>query len=39
MTADLAIVSQDIFNIPMQQVPLTRSVLTIVDGKLAYQQP
>jgi predicted amidohydrolase YtcJ len=38
MLADLAILSQDIFTIPAQQLPATKSVLTIVDGKIVYKQ-
>ena len=36
--ADLAVLSQDIFTIPAQQSPSTKSVLTIIDGKIVYQQ-
>ena len=39
MLADLAVLSQDIFSIPIQQLPATTSVLTIIDGKIVYQQP
>jgi predicted amidohydrolase YtcJ len=38
MLADLAVLSQDIFTIPTEQLPGTTSVLTIVDGKIVYQQ-
>jgi predicted amidohydrolase YtcJ len=38
MLADLAVLSQDIFTIPAQQLPATKSVLTIVDGKIVYRQ-
>jgi len=38
MLADLAVLSQDIFTIPPQQLPATKSVLTIIDGKIVYQQ-
>lgn len=38
MLADLAVLSQDIFTIPAQQLPATKSVLTIVDGKIVYQK-
>ncbi|HEX7680735.1 MAG TPA: amidohydrolase family protein, partial [Thermoanaerobaculia bacterium] len=34
--ADLAILSQDIFHVPAEALPATTSVLTIVDGKVAY---
>ncbi|MEO7314585.1 MAG: amidohydrolase [Ginsengibacter sp.] len=36
--ADLAVLSQDIFTIPIRQLPATKSVLTMVDGKIVYQQ-
>lgn len=39
MLADLAVLSQDIFTIPNEQLPATQSVLTIVDGKIVYIQP
>ena len=38
MLADLAVLSQDIFLIPTQELPATKSVLTIVNGKIVYQQ-
>jgi predicted amidohydrolase YtcJ len=34
--ADLSILSQDIFRVPAEALPATTSVLTIVDGKVAY---
>jgi predicted amidohydrolase YtcJ len=36
MLADLAVLSQDIFTIPSQQLPATRSVLAVIDGKIVY---
>lgn len=36
--ADLAVLSQDIFTIPVQQLLNTRSVLTIVDGKIVFKE-
>ena len=39
MLADLAVLSQDIFSIPMQQLPVTTSVLTIINGMIVYHQP
>jgi predicted amidohydrolase YtcJ len=36
MLADLVVLSQDIFTIPAQQLPATRSVLTLVGGKIVY---
>ncbi len=38
MLADLVVLSQDIFTIPVQQLPATVSVLTMIDGKIVYQQ-
>ncbi len=37
MLADLAVLSKDIFTIPVPQLPSIKSVLTIVDGKIVYQ--
>lgn len=37
--ADLAVLSQDIFSIPLQQLPATSSVLTMVDGKIVFEAP
>ncbi len=34
--ADLAVLSQDIFVIPVSSLPLTTSVLTVVNGKIVY---
>jgi len=34
--ADLAVLSQDIFTVPTQELPKTRSVLTMVGGKVVY---
>ncbi len=36
MLADLAVLSQDIFAVPPQALPATRSVLTIIGGRVAY---
>jgi len=36
--ADLAVLSQDIFTVPAQQLLNTRSVLTIVDGKIVFKE-
>jgi predicted amidohydrolase YtcJ len=36
--ADLAMLSQDIFTISNEQLPATKSVLTIIDGKIVYKQ-
>jgi predicted amidohydrolase YtcJ len=34
--ADLAVLSQDIFTIPTEQLPATQSVLTMIDVKIVY---
>lgn len=36
--ADLAVLSQDIFTIPAGQLPATRSILTMVDGKIVFKR-
>jgi hypothetical protein len=36
--ADLVVLSQDIFTIPKEQIPATKSVLTIVDGRIVYEE-
>lgn len=38
MLADLVVLSQDIFTVPADQLPATTSVLTMIDGKIVYQQ-
>ena len=38
MLADLAVLSQDIFNVPPPALPETQSVLTIIGGKIAYSR-
>lgn len=37
MLADLAVLSQDIFTIPAGQLPATKSILTMIDGKIVYE--
>jgi hypothetical protein len=37
MAADLAMLSQDILTVPIETLPATRSVLTLVDGKVVYE--
>ena len=34
--ADLAVLSQDIFEVPATELPKTESLLTMVDGKIVY---
>ncbi|MDB5280200.1 MAG: amidohydrolase, partial [Ferruginibacter sp.] len=38
MLADLAVLSQDIFTVPAQQLAATYSLMTIIDGKIKYRQ-
>jgi predicted amidohydrolase YtcJ len=37
MLADIAVLSQDIFKVPADALPATRSVLTIVGGHVVYE--
>ncbi|MDB5820540.1 MAG: hypothetical protein JWQ11_4180 [Rhizobacter sp.] len=37
--ADLAVLSQDVLTVPLQQLPATRSLLTLVDGKVVFEDP
>ncbi len=39
MLADLAVLSQDIFTVPLEALPVTTSVLTIIGGKIAFEDP
>jgi len=34
--ADLAVLSQDIFTVPAEQLPATTSILTVIDGVIVY---
>ena len=34
--ADLAVLSQDIFTVPAKELPKTRSVMTLVGGRIVY---
>ena len=36
MLADIAVLSQNILEVPANTLPSTRSVLTIIDGKVVY---
>ena len=36
MAADLAVLSQDILEVPLQALPGTRSLLTLVDGEAVH---
>jgi predicted amidohydrolase YtcJ len=37
MTADLALLSQDVLSVPLQALPATRSLLTIVNGSIVHE--
>jgi predicted amidohydrolase YtcJ len=37
MLADLAVLSQDVFTVPPQELPKTESVLTMIGGKIVYE--
>ncbi len=39
MLADLAVLSQDVFLAPIATLPDTRSLLTVVGGRIVYEQP
>jgi hypothetical protein len=39
MAADLAVLSQDILTVPVQQLPATKSLLTLVDGEVMFEDP
>jgi hypothetical protein len=36
--ADLAVLSQDIFEIPREQLPATESILTFLDGQIVFDK-
>ena len=36
MLADVAVLSQDIFTVPVEALPRTESVLTLVGGRVAW---
>ena len=38
MFADLVVLSQDIFSTPKEHLPATKSILTMIDGKIVYRQ-
>jgi predicted amidohydrolase YtcJ len=39
LAADLALLSQDILAVPSQALPATRSLLTLVDGAIVFEDP
>jgi predicted amidohydrolase YtcJ len=39
LAADLALLSQDILTVPSQALPATRSLLTLVDGDVVFEDP
>jgi len=36
--ADLVVLSQDIFSVPLQQLPATSAIMTMVDGKIVFEK-
>ena len=38
MLADIAVLSQDIFTVAASELPGTESLLTIIDGRVAYEK-
>jgi hypothetical protein len=38
MAADVAMLSQDILTVPIEALPATRSVLTLVDGEVVHEE-
>jgi predicted amidohydrolase YtcJ len=36
MLADIAVLSQDIFAVPLEALPATESILTFVGGQIVY---
>jgi predicted amidohydrolase YtcJ len=39
MAADLAVLSQDLLTVPAAAMPATRSLLTLVDGEIVFEDP
>jgi predicted amidohydrolase YtcJ len=39
LAADLALLSQDVLSVPAERLPVTRSLLTIVDGAVVFEDP
>jgi predicted amidohydrolase YtcJ len=39
MAADMAVLSQDVLTVPAPVLPATRSVLTLVDGEIVFEDP
>lgn len=39
MAADLAVLSQDVLTVPAPALPATRSLLTLVDGEIVFEDP
>jgi predicted amidohydrolase YtcJ len=39
LAADMAMLSQDVLKVPASELPATRSVLTIVDGTILFEDP
>ena len=39
VAADLALLSQNVLTVPAADLPATRSLLTLVDGEVVYEEP
>jgi len=39
LAADLAVLSQDVLTTPLESLPATRSLLTLVDGEVVFEDP
>jgi predicted amidohydrolase YtcJ len=39
LAADLAVLSQDVLTVPAQDLPATKSLLTVVDGEIVFEDP
>lgn len=39
MAADLTVLSQNVLTVPTRVLPATRSLLTVVDGEIAFEDP
>ena len=38
MLADLAVLSQDIFTVPVEALPSTKSLMTMIGGQIVHEQ-
>jgi predicted amidohydrolase YtcJ len=39
LAADLTVLSQDVLTVPLKSLPATRSLLTLVDGEIVFEDP